>query len=244
MPKIDLTGHECEFFKVIKRNDERKGKNVWWDCQCQCGNIFTTTTTNINKGKTKSCGCMKSQLLSKAHLQDLTGQEFGDLKVLERDFNHPQNGAKQRTYWLCKCKCGNIVSIERTHLVNRTKISCGCQYSIGEYNIHKILNEHNISYKSQYTNQDLKTDKNGYLKFDFAILDENNQISRLIEFDGTQHIQEENTNYFGNFEDIQKRDNLKNQYCKNNSIPLVRIPYSKRDLMTIEDLMGDQFIAK
>ena len=242
MPKIDLTGREYRFFKVIKRNNERQGKNVWWDCQCQCGNIFTTTTTNINKEKVKSCGCMKSQLLSEAHLQDLTGQKFGDLKVIERDLNHPQNGLKERTYWLCECKCGNRVSIERAHLENRTKISCGCKYSIGEYNIHKILKENNIYYKSQYTNQNLKTEKNGFLKFDFAILNDANEIIRLIEFDGTQHNQKENTNYFGNFDDIQKRDALKNQYCKDNNIILVRIPYSKRDSMTIEDLMGNQFI--
>ena len=29
MPKIDLTGKEYEFFKVLKRNTERTGKNVW-----------------------------------------------------------------------------------------------------------------------------------------------------------------------------------------------------------------------
>ena len=104
--------------------------------------------------------------------------------MLKRDLNHPQNGQKKRTYWLCKCKCGNIASIERTHLVNRTKVSCGCKNSIGEYNIHKILTANNILYISQYTNSDLKTDRGGFLRFDFAILDEDQNIARLIEFDG------------------------------------------------------------
>lgn len=101
MPKIDLTGKEFKYFKVLNRNLERKGKNVWWNCECHCGKIFTATTTEINKGTRKSCGCMKAELVSKAHLQDLVGQTFGELKVLERDFDHPQNGKKVRTYWKC-----------------------------------------------------------------------------------------------------------------------------------------------
>lgn len=60
MPKIDLTNKEYRFFKVLKKNTKRTGKNVWWDCQCNCGKIFTATTTDINKGKVKSCGCMKA----------------------------------------------------------------------------------------------------------------------------------------------------------------------------------------
>ena len=60
MSKIDLTNKEYKYFKVINRNNERKGKNVWWNCKCKCGNIFTATTTDINRGIIKSCGCMKS----------------------------------------------------------------------------------------------------------------------------------------------------------------------------------------
>ena len=58
--KIDLTNKQYENFKVINQNIEKKGKNVWWNCQCKCGKIFTATTTDINKQKAKSCGCMKS----------------------------------------------------------------------------------------------------------------------------------------------------------------------------------------
>ena len=48
--KIDLTNKQCENFKVINRNIEKKGKNVWWNCQCKCGKMFTATTTDINRG--------------------------------------------------------------------------------------------------------------------------------------------------------------------------------------------------
>jgi hypothetical protein len=60
MPKIDLTGKTYQYYTVLERNTEKKGKNVWWNCKCQCGKIFTATTTDINRGVIKSCGCMKS----------------------------------------------------------------------------------------------------------------------------------------------------------------------------------------
>ena len=241
MAKIDLTGKEYQYFKVIDRNNERKGKNVWWNCLCHCGKTFIATTTEINKGTRKSCGCMKSKLLSEAHLQDLTGQQFGKLTVLRRDFDHPQNGQKVRTYWVCQCECGNVVSIERTHLVNRNQTSCGCVQSIEEYNIHKLLSNNGIKYKAQYTNNDLKTEKNGYLRFDFAILDEQNNVVRLIEFDGPQH---NNSEWYGEEVFIQQKeyDNRKNIYAKQCGIDLIRIPYYKRNCLSLDDILGECFI--
>lgn len=39
------------------------------------------------------------------------------------------------------------------------------------------------------------------------------------------------------FEKTQQRDNYKNQWCKDNNIPLIRIPYIHYDDLCIEDLM-------
>ena len=245
MPKIDLTNKKFEYFTVISRNEQKtkeNGKNVFWNCKCHCGKEFIDTTTNINKGKRKSCGCMTAQLSSQAHLQDLTGQQFGELTVLKRNFDHPQNGKKPRTYWWCLCSCGNIKSIERTHLIGRNQSSCGCKNSIGELNINKLLSSANIKYISQYTNIELKTENNGFLKFDFAIIDDNNNVKRLIEFDGIQHY-EKIDNFFSPLEIIQKRDKIKNLYAKKHKIPLVRIPYYKRDCLELEDLLGERFLV-
>ena len=240
MPKIDLTGKEYEFFTVIERNKEKGGKNVWWNCRCNCGNVFTDTTTNINRGVRRSCGCKKNELTGQAHFIDLKGQTFGELYVIERDLEHPQTANKPVTYWKCQCSCGNTISVSRSHLVGRNQSSCGCKNSIGELNINKILSNNNIQYKTQYTNSDLQTTKGGYLRYDFAILNEQNDVIRLIEFDGPQHFQD--FDYFGTHEEIAQRDDLKNNYARNNNIPLVRIPYSKRDNMTLNDLMGNDFL--
>ena len=70
---------------------------------------------------------------------------------------------------------------------------------------------------------------------------ENDKVIRLIEFDGEQHYKQED--FFWKLEITQHRDNLKNIYAKENNIPLVRIPYYKRDCITLEDLMGDRFLV-
>lgn len=241
MPKIDLTNKQFDYYKVLDKNIEKSknSKNIWWNCQCQCGKIFTATTTDINKQKAKSCGCMKSQLLSEAHLQDLTGKTFGELYVLKRNKEAQKDGHKKQTMYDCQCSCGNIITVERGKLISRGQSSCGCKNSIGELHINNLLSQNKIKYISQYTNSDLISPNNGYLRFDFAILDEENKIIRLIEFDGPQH--HTNINYF-NDNDISFRDNLKNNYAKEHQIPLVRIPYYKRDCLKLEDLLENQFL--
>ena len=102
---------------------------------------------------------------------------------------------------------------------------CGCLYckgSKGEKRIAKWLDKHNITYEPQKRFDDCK-DINA-LPFDFYLPDYN----IAIEYDGKQHF--EPIEYFGGqkaFEYTQKHDNIKNEYCKNNNIKLLRISYFK-----------------
>ena len=71
-------------------------------------------------------------------------------------------------------------------------------------------------------------------KFDFFI---NN--SYLIEYDGETHY---NSNLHGwhnhtQLQAQQERDAIKNQWCKENNIPLIRIPYTHLKKLSIEDLL-------
>ena len=60
-------------------------------------------------------------------------------------------------------------------------ISCGCkQKSSGELKIKNILEENNINYKTQYKILDFSL----YSSFDFAIFNKDNELIKLIEFDG------------------------------------------------------------
>ena len=60
-------------------------------------------------------------------LKDITGQKFGHLYVIGRDYSKKENV----TYWLCKCDCGNekIISVAKNSLTSGRSTSCGCARS-------------------------------------------------------------------------------------------------------------------
>ena len=93
----------------------------------------------------------------------------------------------------------------------------------------QYLINNNINYQPQYNFEDCLDI--GLLRFDFGILDANNNLLFLCEYDGQQHFEPV---IFGNFSyevavekynDLVRRDNIKNEYCINNHIALLRIPY-------------------
>ena len=66
------------------------------------------------------------------------------------------------------------------------------------------------------------------LRFDFAIFNDidKTDLKCLIEYDGKQHF--EQIDYFGGengFLYTQHNDKIKNYYCNDNNIELIRIPY-------------------
>lgn len=99
-----------------------------------------------------------------------------------------------------------------------------CSSSKGEKEILKHLKENKISFESEKTFNNCK--HKNKLSFDFYLPIQNT----AIEYDGLQHFQP--VEYFGGekrFNEDQKRDKMKNKYCKENNITLIRIPYWKKN---------------
>lgn len=122
--------------------------------------------------------------------------------------------------------------IKPEHLKNN--IGCPiCSSSKGEKIIREYLEDNSINFKQEHKFEDCKNKRS--LPFDFYIP----KCNLCIEFDGEQHFKA--NNYFGEkeFELTQKRDNIKNKYCKNNNINLLRIPYWEID--SIEDILDKEF---
>jgi hypothetical protein len=59
-------------------------------------------------------------------IEDLTGQTFGRLVVLERSENRISPNGKPKTRWLCLCSCGNKKIIDASSLKSSAIVSCGC----------------------------------------------------------------------------------------------------------------------
>lgn len=92
-------------------------------------------------------------------IQDLTGQKFGRLTVLERAPNYITPKGIQRSNWKCQCDCGKIVTVIGTHLRNGNTKSCGCLQKEKAKQLLKNYHENpNINYKlinKKYNQYDL-----------------------------------------------------------------------------------------
>ena len=103
-------------------------------------------------------------------------------------------------------------------------------HSIGENKIKEILIENGIKFKTEYTFSELPN-----RRYDFALLNENNEVIQLIEFDGEQHYIE--TSFFKTtLKEQQEIDKEKTMFAKNKNIKLVRVPYWKRNTLNLQDL--------
>ena len=111
-------------------------------------------------------------------------------------------------------------------------MSCGClKMSHGELKIAEVLSKNNIFYVMEKTFADcIFPNTNCAARFDFYV---NNTY--CIEFDGIQHFYPTRGQQV--LEETKKRDLIKNEWCKNHNIPLIRIPYTHLSTLTIEDLL-------
>ena len=164
-----------------------------------------------------NCGCLNSIQNSLRRFIDLTGKRFGKLIVKNRVFIE----GEKEGFWFCECDCGNTKIVKGKYLRDGLTKSCGCLVSYLENVVEKFLQEKNISYQKQYSFIDLYDKDRGHpLRFDFAILDKKNKLVALIECQGKQHY-DKSSKFFT--EDGIKRDLLKEEYCKNNNIKLIKI---------------------
>lgn len=166
----------------------------------------------FGRGCPKCCGNIK-----KEHDEYIFEVESinKDIEVIEQYIN-------ARTPISHKCRlCGNIWKSAPYSILQGTGCPC-CQGSKGEKQVSKWLDAHNIIYESQKKFNNCRN-KNS-LPFDFYLPEYN----ICIEYDGEQHYRP--VEYFGGqygFECRLKHDGIKNDYCKNNNILLLRIPYYK-----------------
>lgn len=122
------------------------------------------------------------------------------------------------------------------------KHKCGqgcpkCRMSHGEKKVKRFLDDNNVLYESQK-----KFDKcrnSSLLPFDFYLP----KLNACIEYDGEQHFEPRFTNSeksFSNFEKIKKNDCIKNKFCADNDINILRIPYFEKD--NIETILKEEIL--
>ena len=130
------------------------------------------------------------------------------------------------------CSCGDVYTTSFGCYILGVQqcFSCSCKESKPEKCIREFLDGHKIEFEKEYKFDDCK-DINP-LPFDFYLP----QNNLLIEFDGQHHYEP----VYGKeqYEATVKHDNIKNQYCKDNNINLLRIPYWEGN--NIEDVIAKE----
>lgn len=99
-------------------------KKYWWKCQ---NGIHKDYQRNVDGSILANFGCLECSRIEQGKLrrEDLTGQKFNLLTVIECDEKRTAKG--KGTYWFCDCECGTKhKSILATHLKSGKTQSCGC----------------------------------------------------------------------------------------------------------------------
>jgi len=121
--------------------------------------------------------------------------------------------------------CGNIIK-NTPKVILSQRFGCKyCKMTSGEFRIKSVLENLDIKFTPQKKFDDCKD--LGYLFFDFYFCIDNKEY--IIEYDGRQHF----LPIFGHndkerqerLEFTQKHDEMKNLYCENHNINLLRISY-------------------
>ena len=232
---INEKGNTYNYLTVIDRAQNDKSGGAQWLCQCECGTMVIVKGTALRRGTTKSCGCYQKIRTSQASVKDLTDQTIGNFTVLEsimgKKYGQPHK-------WKCRCNlCGNENVFITSENLKRQE-SCGClTESKGARKIKTILEENCISFIQEKRFQDLRFQDTGYqARFDFYV---NNEY--IIEYDGRQHFIQGDGIYDNSekFIKTQEHDRIKNEYCDKNNIPIIRIPYTELDNITLEMLQPE-----
>ena len=249
------------FIEELQQLNTTKSR-FYYLCICDCGkwhicrsDAFFSSTAN---GGCWSCGCLNKETYEKIlndklviekrnnSIRDNLNQKGlipkpGDIvcgwKIIDSSMQLFGTETKPRRAVKAICPYCHKTSdwIRYDHLSSQKIISRGCRasyFSKRVEDILEILKQNNKEVRTEVSFESCRFPVSGRLaRFDFYV-----DNKYLIEYDGEHHFK---VNAFQHdeedFQDIQKKDEYKNQWCLNNNIPLIRIPYFIENI-TLEDL--------
>lgn len=171
--------------------------------------------------KKRGCPYCKNNLkmdinLLKSKIKEKYGNQF---LVIESNYKNNKTPMK-----FLHTECNKIIETSSNNLLYYGRCPHCSVNSKGEEFIKNYLLEKNIDFLKEYSIQNLKNEKK--LRFDFYLPD----VDLLIEFDGKQHfLRDEKSFMIREYDRRIKNDRMKNQYCKENNLNLLRISYLEYD---------------
>lgn len=161
------------------------------------------------------------------------GDIINDVEIL--DMRMQDDNGHSHKYLRCRCVFdGYEWDIREDHL-NAGHRCPICKNSIGERRVKDYLILHDIKFIPQHYFDDCRYQRP--LLFDFYLP----ELNACIEYDGIQHFQPVDFAGKGQewaemlFTETKLRDDVKNNYCRNNNIQLCRIKYTQDIEKTLND---------
>jgi len=197
--------------------------------QCGCGNEYTTSFAKFKHRNQRQCIlCSTEERVSKRRkthdefvneIKDMYDNDYEILSEYKNDFTKVR---------VRHNKCGHKYKVTPSNIL-RYRRCPKCMSSKGEKFINRWLRMNRLEFQTEYSFPNLTSRKGRVLRFDFAVF-EKGELKTLIEYDGGHHFKHvEGWQTKEQFKTVQRHDKLKNHYCKDNNIELLRIPHWKFD---------------
>lgn len=214
--------------------------------------VMTISLGHLQSGRgCKYCGRESAvQLRTKSDEQtNIECMEICNNKKFEYKGYHRENGIVYIKYICPNHKEIGIQYMRKGNMSRENIIACPyCveskkyKFSKGEQVIKNFLDIHDMYHIRQFSFDECKDERD--LPFDFYLPNYN----VCIEFDGQHHFKPVTFNGISkeqaiiNHENTKKHDEIKNQYCKDHNIKLIRIPYY--DFKSIEQILSDLLLIE
>lgn len=235
---VESTFSQRTGIQYILLTGEYKNHNTRLDIIDNEGYKYQTTYKNMINSNTIKVNRLlpyhKSNPYTIENIKLWVSKNDNKYKLLSTEYKD----AKTKLQW--ECPFGHKFDSDLDHFMQGGRCP-QCEMSIGERKILLWLIENNIKHKPQYKFDDCRGKRNS-MPFDFAIFNDDNSLKCLIEFDGEMHYE---AHRFSNskkaeldLRERQRRDRIKDEYCKKNNIPLIRIPYWEKE--NIKEILSNK----
>lgn len=217
--------------KLLNPNEYIGAKTNNLKIQCgSCGNIFYTSLTTYRRGH-GTCEKCSYDILRKNRYNKNAPVKFEKINEICKECGYilltkPEEykGVHTKIHYICPHHGEQIQDLD--NFIHGKRCPECHEKSHAETYIANFLNKYNIPYYHGYSFKDCRDSLP--LPFDFYLPNYN----LCIEYDGEQHYKVVMWSKSITKEDakerlklIQKHDKIKNEYCTNNNIGLIRIPY-------------------
>lgn len=208
-------------YTLLTKEEDYSGNQMNIDFICPIHGKQKAKLVSLKQG----CGCVKCgyervskmKMHSTKYIKEMIESVNGNILLNPEDYIGTD--AKNLKI-LCGCCKKNIFTTSFSYYfgggINKCE-DCSNKITIGEKRMYDFFEDNNICYEPQKKFNDLKD--RGCLAFDAYLPN----LKICCEFDGTQHFKP----VFGDekFEYTKMHDKMKDDYCKQHGIKMIRIPY-------------------